>query len=228
MRRATSARRTRGMDVGTTLKYDVVIIGAGPAGMCAGMYAGRAMLKTVVLERIEPGGELLNTEIIEDYPGFEHILGRDLAVKFADHAAKFGAEFKNGVVVESVHKRDDGIFVTRTDSGDVFLSPAVILTAGGTPVKLGIQVRSSTPARACRIAPSATARSSVGRSSPSSAAVMRRRRKRISSRDTPRRCISFTGAMSCVRRRFSRSDCSRIRRSRSSGTRRSRKSWATS
>jgi thioredoxin reductase (NADPH) len=124
--------------VGTTLNYDVVIIGAGPAGMCAGMYAGRAMLKTVVLERIEPGGELLNTEIIEDYPGFEHILGRDLAVKFADHAAKFGAEFKNGVVVENVHKRDDGMFVTRTESGDVYLSPVVILTAGGTPVKLGI------------------------------------------------------------------------------------------
>ena len=53
------------MDVGTTLKYDVVIIGAGPAGMCAGMYAGRSMLKTVVLERIEPGGELLNTEVID-------------------------------------------------------------------------------------------------------------------------------------------------------------------
>lgn len=126
------------MDVGTTLKYDVVIIGAGPAGMCAGMYAGRAMLKTVVLERIEPGGELLNTEVIEDYPGFEHILGRDLAVKFADHAAKFGAEFKNGVVVENVQRRDDGTFVTRTESGDIYLSPVVIITAGGTPVKLGI------------------------------------------------------------------------------------------
>ena len=124
--------------MGTTLKYDVVIIGAGPAGMCAGMYAGRAMLKTVVLERIEPGGELLNTEIIEDYPGFEHILGRDLAVKFAEHAAKFGAEFRNGVVVESVQKRADGNFVTRTESGDIYVSPVVILTAGGTPVKLGV------------------------------------------------------------------------------------------
>jgi thioredoxin reductase (NADPH) len=126
------------MDVGTTFKYDVVIIGAGPAGMCAGMYAGRAMLKTVVLERIEPGGELLNTEVIEDYPGFERVLGRDLAVKFADHAAKFGAEFRNGVTVESVQRRDDVGFVTRTESGDVYTSPVVIITAGGTPVKLGI------------------------------------------------------------------------------------------
>lgn len=122
----------------TTYNYDVVIIGAGPAGMCAGMYAGRSMLKTVVLERGFPGGELLNTEVIEDYPGFDHILGHELAQKFADHAAKFGAEFKNGVVVERVSKLPDGSFETRTESGDVYRSSAVIITAGGTPVKLGV------------------------------------------------------------------------------------------
>jgi thioredoxin reductase (NADPH) len=124
--------------LGTIHRFDVVIVGAGPAGMCAGMYAGRSMLKTVVLERGFPGGELLNTELIEDYPGFERILGHELAQKFADHAAKFGAEFKNGVVVERVRKRDDGIFETHTESGDVYESPVVIITAGGTPVKLGV------------------------------------------------------------------------------------------
>jgi thioredoxin reductase (NADPH) len=102
------------------------------------MYAGRSMLKTAVLERGFPGGELLNTEIIEDYPGFEHILGHELAQKFADHAAKFGAEFMNGVVVESVSKRDDGVFESRTESGEIYRSKSVIITAGGTPVKLGI------------------------------------------------------------------------------------------
>lgn len=122
----------------TTYNYDVVIIGAGPAGMCAGMYAGRSMLKAVVLERGFPGGELLNTELVEDYPGFEHILGHELAQKFADHAAKFGAEFRNGVVVERVSKLPDGSFETKTESGDVYRSPAVIITAGGTPVKLGV------------------------------------------------------------------------------------------
>ena len=115
-----------------------MIIGAGPAGMCAGMYAGRSMLKTAVLERGFPGGELLNTELIEDYPGFEHILGHELAQKFADHAAKFGAEFKNGVVVEAVSKRADGVFESRTEDGDVYRSKSVIITAGGTPVKLGV------------------------------------------------------------------------------------------
>jgi thioredoxin reductase (NADPH) len=121
----------------TSYDYDVVVIGAGPAGMTAGLYAGRSMLKTVVLERGAPGGELLNTEMIEDYPGFEHIQGWDLAQKFAAHADKFGANIQTANV-ERVKRMDDGSFETATDAGDVYRSPAVIVTAGGTPVKLGI------------------------------------------------------------------------------------------
>lgn len=120
-----------------TQNYEVVIIGAGPAGMTAGLYAGRSMLKTVVLERGAPGGELLNTEIIEDYPGFEHVEGWDLAQKFSSHAAKFGCEFHTRNV-ESVKRLDDGTFETRCDDGEIYLSPTVIVTAGGTPIKLGI------------------------------------------------------------------------------------------
>jgi thioredoxin reductase (NADPH) len=118
--------------------YDVVIIGAGPAGMCAGMYAGRSMLKTVVLEQGMPGGELLNTEVIEDYIGFEHILGWELAEKFNAHAVKFGAEIRTSVRVEKVRKITDGTFETTVENGDVYRSPAVIVTAGGTPVKLDV------------------------------------------------------------------------------------------
>jgi thioredoxin reductase (NADPH) len=118
--------------------YDVVIIGAGPAGMCAGMYAGRSMLKTVVLEQGMPGGELLNTEVIEDYIGFEHILGWELAEKFNAHAVKFGAEIQTSVRVEKVRKIADGTFETSVENGDVYRSPAVIVTAGGTPVKLEV------------------------------------------------------------------------------------------
>ncbi|HVP70717.1 MAG TPA: FAD-dependent oxidoreductase, partial [Gemmatimonadaceae bacterium] len=58
-----------------TLDYDLVIIGAGPAGLTAALYAGRSMLRAVVLERGAPGGELLNTEVVEDYPGFARIDG---------------------------------------------------------------------------------------------------------------------------------------------------------
>ena len=123
--------------MGQTFEHDVVIIGAGPAGMCAAMYTGRAMLNAVLLERGFPGGELLNTELIEDYPGFESIFGSELAQKFADHAAKFGAQIKTGVTVTTLRKRD-GMFETITDSGDTYLSPTAIITAGGTPVKLGV------------------------------------------------------------------------------------------
>ncbi len=119
-------------------EFEVVIIGAGPAGMCAGMYAGRSMLKAVVLERGFPGGELLNTEVIEDYIGFEHILGHELATKFQSHAEKFGAEIRSSTPVESVKRGDDGIFETTVENGDVYRSPTVIVTAGGTPIKLGI------------------------------------------------------------------------------------------
>lgn len=120
------------------LDYEVVIIGAGPAGMCAGMYAGRSMLKTVVLERGLPGGELLNTEVIEDYIGFEHILGWELAEKMSSHAAKFGAEIRTSERVEKVRKLADDTFETTAENGDVYRSPAVIVTAGGTPVKLEV------------------------------------------------------------------------------------------
>ncbi|HEX6629392.1 MAG TPA: FAD-dependent oxidoreductase [Gemmatimonadaceae bacterium] len=118
--------------------YDVVIVGAGPAGMTAALYTGRAMLKTAVLERGFPGGELLNTEYLDDVPGFPQILGSELAEKFAAHAKKFGAEFFETTSVTSVAKMEDGYFKTSTDGGDTFRSPAVIVTAGGTPIKLGI------------------------------------------------------------------------------------------
>lgn len=120
-----------------THNYEVVIIGAGPAGMTAGMYAGRAMLRAVVIERGAPGGELLNTEIIEDYPGFEHIDGWDLATKFESHAKKFGAEFHTANVT-AIRRLDDETFETTCDNGDIYFSPTVIITAGGTPIKLGV------------------------------------------------------------------------------------------
>ena len=66
-----------------TEEFELIIVGGGPAGLCAAMYAGRGMLKAVLLERGVPGGELLNTEWIDDYPGFEHVLGRELAQKMA-------------------------------------------------------------------------------------------------------------------------------------------------
>src|SRR6266545_704381 len=118
-------------------EYDVIIVGAGPAGMTAALYAGRSMLRTIVLERGISGGELLNTEIVEDYPGFEHIEGWDLAQKFESHARKFGAEFAQETVL-TLEKLADGNFQASTESDNTYRAPAAILTSGGTPVKLGV------------------------------------------------------------------------------------------
>src|SRR5436853_3873273 len=117
--------------------YDVIIVGAGPAGLCAAMYAGRGMLKALTIERGAPGGELLNTDLIEDYIGFESIKGWELAQKMAEHAKKFGAEIVTDTV-EHIRKADDGWFDVATARGKTYRAPAVILTAGGTPVKLGV------------------------------------------------------------------------------------------
>ncbi|HEY6948587.1 MAG TPA: thioredoxin-disulfide reductase, partial [Gemmatimonadales bacterium] len=117
--------------------FDVIIVGGGPAGLCAAMYAGRGMLRTVLLERGVPGGELLNTEWIEDYPGFQKIKGRELAELMTLHAKAFGADLRQENV-ESIARRDDGSFAVTTSRGVIFEAPAVILTAGGTPSKLGV------------------------------------------------------------------------------------------
>jgi thioredoxin reductase (NADPH) len=121
----------------TLNELDVIIVGAGPAGLCAAMYAGRGMLRSLVIERGVPGGELLNTEWIDDYPGFEHILGRQLADLMTAHAVKFGADIRQDTV-ELIVRREDGVFEVSTGLGKVYHAPSVILTAGGTPNKLEV------------------------------------------------------------------------------------------
>jgi thioredoxin reductase (NADPH) len=116
--------------------WDVLIVGAGPAGLTAGLYAARANLRSVLIEKGLPGGELLNTDVIEDYPGFVTTTGFELAQKMEEHARKFGLEIEQGSV--SVITRRDGIFITQTDEGGEFRSRTVIMTAGGEPKKLQI------------------------------------------------------------------------------------------
>ena len=118
-------------------EYDVIIVGAGPAGLCAALYAGRGMLSALTIERGAPGGELLNTDLIEDYIGFESIKGWDLAQKMTEHARKFGAQIVTDTV-ERIHKEADGWFDVTTARGETYRTQALILTAGGTPIKLGV------------------------------------------------------------------------------------------
>jgi thioredoxin reductase (NADPH) len=116
-------------------QYDVIIVGAGPAGLAAGMYAGRLELKAIALDRLAPGGQLLNTLDIEDYPGFEHITGQELSEKMESHAKKFGLEIDYDDV-EEVYREGDEVVVK--GQLNEYKAPAVIVTAGGAPKKLGI------------------------------------------------------------------------------------------
>ncbi|HUY96453.1 MAG TPA: thioredoxin-disulfide reductase [Verrucomicrobiae bacterium] len=119
------------------LHYDVAVIGAGPAGMTAAMYAARALKRTALFEAKLPGGELLNTELIEDYPGFESITGAELAQRMADHSLRFGAELLPRRVTAIVPRADGGHRV-EVEDGPPYTADAVIITAGGEPRKLGV------------------------------------------------------------------------------------------
>jgi thioredoxin reductase (NADPH) len=114
----------------------MLIVGAGPAGLTAGLYGSRSNLKTIIIEKGLPGGELLNTEAIEDYTGFEHITGVELAQLMENHARKFGVEIRTGEEVKSVRKVGD-YFEVKTDEHE-YQALTVIATAGGTPYKLGV------------------------------------------------------------------------------------------
>src|SRR5882762_2219241 len=83
---------------------DLIIIGGGPAGLTAGLYAARANMKTVLLDSKDVGGEILNTELIEDYPGFESVTGADLARKMAEHALKFGLKIETYKPVKEIRR----------------------------------------------------------------------------------------------------------------------------
>ncbi len=124
-----------------TKRYEVIIIGGGPAGLTAGMYAARSKLSAVVLERGLPGGQLLNTKDIEDYPGFPHVGGFELAELMTKHAEKFGCEIATETVTRIAPGGDDDPWtrwLVETDSGTSYTAPMVILAAGGTAIKLGV------------------------------------------------------------------------------------------
>ena len=114
--------------------FDVIVVGAGPGGLAAGMYAARAKLKSIVLEKGLPGGQINNTGLIEDYPGFSSIDARELAQKMEDHAKEFGAEIKT-VESTAVQKKGDG-FEVATAEGPL-QAKTVILATGGSPNYLG-------------------------------------------------------------------------------------------
>ncbi|CDO03224.1 Thioredoxin reductase [Oceanobacillus picturae] len=115
--------------------YDVIIAGAGPAGMTAAVYASRANLQTLMIERGIPGGQMANTEDVENYPGYDHILGPDLSNKMFDHAKKFGAEYAYGDIKEVI---DHGDYKTVVAGKKEYNTRSLIITTGAQYKKLGI------------------------------------------------------------------------------------------
>lgn len=116
---------------------DLIIIGAGPAGLTAGLYAARARLKTLMLERLSPGGQVLMTDWVENYPGFpDGISGFDLMDKMRRQAEKFGLDIKSTEVSRLDVLKEKQILAT--DNGNLE-SKAIILACGATPQRLGIE-----------------------------------------------------------------------------------------
>ena len=117
--------------------YDVVILGAGAAGLSAGLYTTRAMLKTLILEQLGPGGQLLITDEIENYPGFpDGIKGQELAMRMEQQTTKFGSETEYTEVVD-IENFDQKIKTVKTDDRD-FTTRTIIIATGGSHNKLGV------------------------------------------------------------------------------------------
>ncbi|KRK57744.1 thioredoxin-disulfide reductase [Fructilactobacillus fructivorans] len=116
-------------------QYDVIVIGAGPAGMTAALYASRAELSVLMLDRGIYGGQMNNTAEIENYPGFKSVLGPDLSKKMYDGSTQFGAEYGYGTVTGIDIDGDKRI--VRTEDGD-YEAPSVIIGSGSEYKKLGV------------------------------------------------------------------------------------------
>jgi thioredoxin reductase (NADPH) len=119
------------------MHYRVMIIGSGPAGLTAALYAARANLEPVVVRGLQPGGLIATTDEVENYPGFpDAINGFDLADKMEKQAARFGTSFIDGIV-ESVELRERPFTIT-LDSGESHTADTLIIATGASPRKLGV------------------------------------------------------------------------------------------
>lgn len=115
--------------------YDVIIIGAGPAGMTAALYASRSNLSVLMIERGAPGGQMNNTAEVENYPGFDSIMGPELAQKMYENVEKFGTENAYGIVQDIKDHGDYKEVITEDQS---YQAKTVIIATGCVHRKLGV------------------------------------------------------------------------------------------
>ncbi len=119
--------------------YDVVIIGGGPTGLASAVYTGRSLLRTLVLEKNVPGGQIIFSAAIDNYPGFaDGISGYDFSQAFLKHAQRFGAEVREGTGAAGLRRNDDGSFTVELSDSSSVTAKAVILAMGRHPRKLDV------------------------------------------------------------------------------------------
>lgn len=116
--------------------YDVIVIGAGPAGMTAALYASRSNLSVLMIERGAPGGQMNNTAEVENYPGFESIMGPELAFKMYEGVAKFGTKNAYGIVQGL---KDHGDYKEVICEDTSYEARTVIIATGCVHRKLGVK-----------------------------------------------------------------------------------------
>lgn len=117
------------------MERELVILGGGPAGLTAAIYSARAGIKPLIIEGKMPGGQLMGTTYVENWPGDKQILGPRLMIEMREHAAHFGAEFMGEEVIEANLKQQP--FSLTTNSGKVIKAKCIIIATGATYKRLG-------------------------------------------------------------------------------------------
>lgn len=118
-------------------RYDAIILGGGPAGLTAGIYLGRARLKTAIIDSGSLGGQMIMTYAVANYPGVLEASGRDIAMTMKAQAKSFGCELFSNVEVTNIELSGDEKTIEVEDEG-TFVAPVVIIATGGVPRTLGI------------------------------------------------------------------------------------------
>lgn len=119
------------------LEFDVIIVGAGPAGLSAAVYSGRAGLSALVIEKNVEGGQILLTDVMENYPGCGIITGNELAQKFKEHADRFGTNYDYGEVLK-VELDENNYKLVHLDNGKVYKAKVIIIATGASPRRLNV------------------------------------------------------------------------------------------